>query len=62
MKFVLAEPQIMLFGALLAYVGSGPVNLAVSLVRRQRRLAARQRRREAAGDGNGRGTFRGAGA
>ena len=61
-KFVLAEPQIMLFGALLAYVGSGPVNPAVSLVRRPRRLAAHQRRREAAGDGNGRGTFRGAGA
>jgi CDP-diacylglycerol--serine O-phosphatidyltransferase len=47
-KFVVAEPQIMLFGALLAYVGSGPVNLVVSLVRRQRRLAARQKREQAA--------------
>lgn len=46
-KFVVAEPQIMLFGALLAYVGSGPVNLAVSLLRRQRRLAARQKREQA---------------
>jgi CDP-diacylglycerol---serine O-phosphatidyltransferase len=44
-KFVVAEPQMMLFGALLAYVCSGPVSLVISTVRRRRRRAARLRRR-----------------
>lgn len=44
-KFVVGEPQMVLFGALLAYVCSGPVSLVVSLVRRRRRRAARLRRR-----------------
>ncbi|HZR79645.1 MAG TPA: CDP-diacylglycerol--serine O-phosphatidyltransferase [Candidatus Binatia bacterium] len=47
-KFVVAEPQMMLFGAAVAYVCSGPISLATSLLRRQRRRVARRKRREAA--------------
>lgn len=44
-KFVLVEPQIILFAAILGYVCSGPIGLAVSRVRRARRRAQRLRRR-----------------
>ncbi len=41
-KFVVLEPQLALFAAMLIYVGSGPVSYGASLLRRRRRRAARQ--------------------
>jgi CDP-diacylglycerol--serine O-phosphatidyltransferase len=55
-KFVVAEPQMMFFGAMVAYVCSGPTKLAISLARRQRRRAARLRRRQQAEAARGAGS------
>jgi CDP-diacylglycerol--serine O-phosphatidyltransferase len=40
-KFVVAEPQLLLFCAMLAYVASGPTGWLLSAARRRRRRAAR---------------------
>jgi CDP-diacylglycerol--serine O-phosphatidyltransferase len=47
--FVVAQPQILFFLGVLAYVGSGPTNLLVKLTRRRGRARAVAERR--AGDG-----------
>jgi len=44
--FIVAQPQVLFFGVILAYVASGPANLVLTLVRRRRgrqRVAAERR-------------------
>lgn len=43
-KFIVAEPQVLLFCAMLAYVASGPIGWLVSAGRRRRERAQRLRR------------------
>jgi CDP-diacylglycerol--serine O-phosphatidyltransferase len=46
---VIAQPQILLFVALLAYVLSGPTGWLITMVRRRRQRAVRVLRRHAGG-------------
>jgi CDP-diacylglycerol---serine O-phosphatidyltransferase len=47
-KFIVAEPQILLFGAMVVYVASGPLGLLLTTIRRRRNRAARLQRRTSA--------------
>src|SRR5262249_46579237 len=49
-KFTVAEPQRLLFGAMVIYVTSGPLGRVLTTIRRRRSRAARLQRR-ASGEG-----------